>query len=560
MPVKIFTEEDSSIVNEDVLLKYVNERDVSNVKVILKLLSKENIKLSEKTELRVYELLSFYNGLQPIASDAFEERYQTTHTEQLDEVRAQPVELDYDVEEVYKNFETKTPAILNARIRHLIRCNHFREAKAIFEKLTSDNAKIDLGTFNDYIRCQAHLSQTFDERIAEVKIILALMNERSVKPNARTLNSILDVMSRGGLYAVVRELTLGMLAEFKSLGIEPTLGTWSLVVKIFNKDRTPITHILIDILNEIEKKPLEFYDLDDIHFFARAMRVCFRQLRDLETAKRVDRLLNSGDNLKFMADPVSQSNYYHEMLMLMLTSTKDVKQFDEFTRVFDEVCPNLYSLDIVTFSKTIEVIDALKVYHLLPHFYSVALISNLIDVRFARGVSSLIDTLMNAVQNQKSTEIGPLDLQFANIAKDVWTLQQNIIDRDDAVGSSTIYFLYSGRTIGYLAELLCRVDRFDECQSMMETTFKLKASNRIRLNNDMNTNSLRAYIEKCIHNKEPTLALNALEFAVGALQKGAVDLACLINDKMTLDENALRKLRKLVGSDSLKKKESVSLV
>lgn len=57
-----------------------------------------------------------------------------------------------------------------------------------------------------------------------------------VKPNVRTLNSILESVSRIPIYRMARERALQVLADFKTIGVTPSLGSYYFLLKIFCRE------------------------------------------------------------------------------------------------------------------------------------------------------------------------------------------------------------------------------------------------------------------------------------------------------------------------------------
>lgn len=62
------------------------------------------------------------------------------------------------------------------------------------------------------------------------------MTHAGVKPNVCTLNAILETISRIPIYRMARERALQALADFKTIGVKPSLGSFYLILKIFCKE------------------------------------------------------------------------------------------------------------------------------------------------------------------------------------------------------------------------------------------------------------------------------------------------------------------------------------
>lgn len=59
------------------------------------------------------------------------------------------------------------------------------------------------------------------------------MNERGLAPNIRTLNIVLDLLSRMALDHDRKKKALKMIAEVKQFNVEPSLGSYHFLLLIF---------------------------------------------------------------------------------------------------------------------------------------------------------------------------------------------------------------------------------------------------------------------------------------------------------------------------------------
>lgn len=90
------------------------------------------------------------------------------------------------------------------------------------------------------------------------------------------------------------------------------------VLQTYCKDRGPVSHVIVDILNQIEGKEFQIRDIKDTNFFVTAMDVCRNHLLDRGLAKRVDELLHVGDNYNLIGDSfkvgfLMNSTYYFDL-------------------------------------------------------------------------------------------------------------------------------------------------------------------------------------------------------------------------------------------------------
>jgi pentatricopeptide repeat domain-containing protein 3 len=62
------------------------------------------------------------------------------------------------------------------------------------------------------------------------------MAHAGIKPNVRSLNATLQSVSRIPISRVAREKALKLMSDFKSIGVNPSLGTYFFLLKIFCRE------------------------------------------------------------------------------------------------------------------------------------------------------------------------------------------------------------------------------------------------------------------------------------------------------------------------------------
>lgn len=61
------------------------------------------------------------------------------------------------------------------------------------------------------------------------------MNEYNCKPSVQTLNRVLEILARNPGVLESKSLALQMIAEVGRFGVEPSLGSYSSLINIFNR-------------------------------------------------------------------------------------------------------------------------------------------------------------------------------------------------------------------------------------------------------------------------------------------------------------------------------------
>ena len=130
-----------------------------------------------------------------------------------------------------------------------------------------------------------------------MKHILEQMNAEKIKPNETTLAIILKyfhqvVRQKREQSPIECELALSTLAEFKNLGIKPSLACYMPLLEIFRVSKKK--GIIIDVIDHLEKiQKLKGTLIDEMvseecfDFFGEAMAYS-RNVKHLKTRKRID--------------------------------------------------------------------------------------------------------------------------------------------------------------------------------------------------------------------------------------------------------------------------------
>lgn len=135
------------------------------------------------------------------------------------------------------------------------------------------------------------------------------MNERRIPVDLGTLNAALKFLSNVSRLVKTEESVLPLLAEFKRLKIEPSLGSYYYILKHFHhKQKRLPKGFLPTILTEIDGKEHEIRHESDVYFFTFAMNLCNYQ-RDLESARKLNDILNIGQNYKFLSNDLHETRY-----------------------------------------------------------------------------------------------------------------------------------------------------------------------------------------------------------------------------------------------------------
>lgn len=142
------------------------------------------------------------------------------------------------------------------------------------------------------------------------------MAKNQIKPDIRTMNAALESLFFMENFFKKGNAVSQIISEFKSIGIEPSLGTYYYYYKIkFAKYRASpsafleIKSDLNTLLEDLVNKELEIKHKDDIHFFPSLMEIFAQILKSSALAKKLHKLVMSNDNTKFLNSNTQELMY-----------------------------------------------------------------------------------------------------------------------------------------------------------------------------------------------------------------------------------------------------------
>lgn len=536
IPKKVFTED--SVVEVKDLSSLIEDADVTDAILVYRLLQKSNAEIPAELKQSFFELICFFNCEEPMDEDLLEERWFKA-TEGKDRFRK--TWRDHDLaEQMFADIEPKDSKAFSTIIRGM--CKHYQVEKAwaFFNDASARNIELDVECFNAVINVSSFLKESTEMRYELILELLSHMRTSKVEPNLGTLNacmasiSVMGGRSGGGN---PREYALQILSEFKTIGVEPSLATWFFVLQTFCKDRGPVSHVLIDILNQIEGKAFTIQDPRDTFFFVKAMDVCRNHVHDKNLAKRVDNLLHFADNYNLIGDSFRETTYYRHYFSLLV----ETEPLDTFLEFYHKLVPNIYIPEPFVMQNILQAIETSGSIEHIPQMWTHM-------VMFDQSTrEDLLDQLTRIMILNKPNPSVPqhqnLEVRFAAIAYDMFI---RIEDRNENLLRSKPV-VWTGRLLGDITTLLCRVDEVEKANEV----FNKLSTEQQKILGEPDVTALQDFIQLCIRNKKPSRAVQCLQYSCEIGFPEARSMAKSIVQGFTLDENQTKKVAYLVGVDVL---------
>lgn len=505
--------------------------------LVYNLLKKRSIEVPIELQQNLLELICFYNHEEPLCDEFIEERWFRQSSGNYRERQRKSWKDGQLAEQIFNNLHEKDSRAYDTLIRGMCKYLQCERAYALYQEALEKDLINNVETFNAIISIVNLLKESGEMRWKLIQEILQTMNTLKIKPNLNTLIACLSVVSTiaGGFS---RTFTLKLLSEFKNtLNIEPSLAAWYYVLISFCRERGPVSHILNDIINEIDGKEFQIQNIKDTYFFVTAMDVARNHLNNRQLAQRIDNLLHLGNNYDLIGDSYKESVYYRHYFAVMCSTAES---FDEFMDLYNKYVPNIYVPEPGIMSEILKSLEVNGAFQYLPQLWS-----NMIIFDHINRENLLSQILKIMVENEPNKDIENeknLTNEYTKIAWDIWG---KYTDEPQMERRAIQQLTWSGQIFGYMLTLCCRSQDFDKA---LQIFVKLDKEQH-KIVGTPDPIALKLYIQLCIDQKLPSRALDCLQYAVGNGFSECKEFARHIGKSMTLDEHHINKIKNLLDPD-----------
>lgn len=521
-----YTEESS--VSEKTLQELIQKCLVSDAITVYQICRSKSIELSDEVCQELLELISYYNCEDPLDQDWVEERW---YRQGVMGIRKTWKD-DGLAEELFTSLSNKGSAAYCAVIRGMAQYYQVDRAWQLYQECKEKDIPLDADTYNSLIRVASFLRDAFDLRWKLVTELLSAMGEAGVNPNLGTLNSTLEALSQVAGWRQARHLSLQVIAEFNSIGIHPSLASYYYLLVIHCRERGPISHILIDILDHIEGKEFKIEDIKDTFFFVTAMDVSRNHIQSLEVAQRVDNLLHTGSNYSVIGDSYKESIYYRHYFALACS----VQTVDNFMELYNDLVPHVYIPEPGVMEEVLKSVNIHESLEYLPQIWS-----DMIVFEHTSRERLLMIVLSAMTKHQPNEKNLQLTQQLATIAWDVWTrVQEQEENRRNKV-------TWTGQMLGDLLTTLVQCWEYDKALKVM----KEANINAHTILGSIPVASLQTFLKVTLEKEDAETAINVVMYALDAGHQETGEMAKLLKSKLNLSAKHEAKLTSALGTDFL---------
>lgn len=538
LPTKVYTAETAADV--ETLKNLIEKIDLSSAIIVYGSLVEKNIEIPEDVKQSLLELTSFFNEVGSPEKDNYEEfDYMKWLANKAKTPTASNWRKGGFADRLFESIEPKTAAAFNTMIRGLAKFNQPNEAVKFAELALAENKPLDTTTYNAIIRCLVKTEFDHAVRWKSVTDWLQHMHDNQIKPDVQTMNSVLFTLSQSRYR---KQEGLNVLAEFRALNIEPNLASWHHILRIFCKDSEDPSHVLVDILNHLGEKELDYTCGEDTQFFATAMSICANHLCDFDLANRLDRLRKLGSNDHLLGVSVNQRYYYRSYLRLALNTVP----WPEFIEIFDDIIPNASGLDINLCEEIIGKINETGAIEFIPKFWSDMKLADLVQTHNNNSLEIIFGILC---ENQPQSDMpahATLNECFSDCAWDYWDrVKHEWTNPGNATSTKRDKKPVPARSIGHLLLLVSRNNDYDRATEIFDDLKKKIEENKVA--GMVSSESLKAFVNVLAKHNDSATAIVVLEFAIRRYVQDAAQLGELIVNNFTLNDHAKRKITDLIG-------------
>ncbi|KAL7288107.1 hypothetical protein TKK_0017892 [Trichogramma kaykai] len=528
LPPKKYESKDQ--VTEEILLKFISKGQVTEAIHIYNLLDKN---VSKSAKQCMLEMLCFYNSHgDQIPEEFTEERSYQQEKEISKNIWMETAEIEAIFGELRNDPET-APQAYSALISGTAKYLKVDRAWKLYEECLQKNIPISVSAYNMLMQIVPLLKDNNEERKALLLTLLQDMVKQPLRPNVGTLNSMLKSISTLQTQGLSKTLSLDILTEFKNFGITPSLGTYYYLLLIFCRQNGPTSHILLEILDELEAKPeFEMQDPADRAFFGQAMEVAAHHIQNMEAGHRLHKLLLTKDNYKFIGGRLKESVYYRNYLQLILMS----ETLEVFMNMYDTLVPNVYIPEPAVMRNIVEMLElnekSLAIHH-LPKLMSQMVQFDMLD---RHQIMKLTFRLMVKHCSPKEKD-SPLHKQYAEMAWTVWTHIQESNQR------RVQRYMWPADVFGNMSVLLVRGNEFEKMLDILNFLVKSPDSTM----GNISFLDLQELFKAAIDRGHTESAMLAIEYASESGFSEVTEMSKTMVEMLPLSESQERKLDELVS-------------
>jgi len=486
-------------VTPELLENYVSNLQVEDATIVYDLLKEKKKKISPEIEQALLELLA-YNAEE-------EELTQENKTTKGMMPNATKWVTGGLAEKLYSKLQT--PEARLAMLLGTAKFGQYSRSAQLWEEMEANNDVIPVEGYNAAIEILT--SNDFIQLKDDMVECLKKMKAAGAMPDQNTLASCLSALARF-CTKVPREsaacngFALSLMAEFKNIGVEPSLGAYHNLIQIFYaKGIREKPMILLDILDALEEKDLwPATTPTDFSFFHQAMQSA-RYLNQIKVAYRIHSLLHTGDNINFLSTHQTSNMYYSSFLQVVLKN----ESLDVSMSLFDKLVPHTWTPNSDFLMDVLMAINSRSAVQYIGKIYDDMELLQWGEAR-KEIINELNTTVLKILENNpsSSTEFTNLGETYADIAYRIFKhLEANKFNRAFPLRFNT----HAAGICSLAIKILLVESQFEKAAEV----FKFCNEEKDKLPGQLTDDVLVKLNKEIVHQEDGQLGLQVVDYLIG---------------------------------------------
>jgi pentatricopeptide repeat domain-containing protein 3 len=484
-------------VTPELLENYISNLQVEDAITVYNLLKEKKKRISNETEQALLELLAYNAEEEEITLEN-----KTTKSIFFTNTKWVTGGL---AEQLYSRLQT--PEARLAMLLGTAKYNQFSRTAQLWEEMEANGDVVPVEGYNAIISTLG--SNDLEHLKGDIVAYLNKMKSSDVFPDHNTLASCLFALARFCAKAKrstgpCNEFALSLLAEFKSIGIEPSPGSYAYLLDIFYKGaRGERPMILCDILDALETKqnlwPAK--TLPDFNFFHRAMEVA-KYLTQVKLAYRIHGLLHTGDNANLLSNFQSNNKYHYSFFITVLRS----EPFDVAMSLYDKLVPNTWSPSSDVFTDILLAMSSKSAVQYIGKLFD--------DMELLQWGEAnketqyeINTTVLKIIDNNISatSEFSNLGETYADIAHRVF---KHLVDNKMKPGLYLRFNTHAAGLCSLAIKILLTEGQFEKCKEV----FNFCNEEKDKIPGQLNDEVLVQLVEEAVHQEQAQFGLQIVDY------------------------------------------------
>lgn len=391
MPKLIITEKNATI---DLLETLVQGCNVTDAMTTFKFLKERNVEIGHELKQDYLEMLCFHN------SGEEEEKPENYNEFKGWNPDVEPKwnrggEAEHLASLIIQEHGIQSPGADKARLALLLGRSKFEDHKGvlqIFEEVKVNGGQLNTEAFNSIIKAKSTKEKC---EWKEIRQLLETMHSQGIQPDRLTLHAVLFALGQSQKKSDQFKTILSVLAEFKRIGIEPSLGAYRELILILKdgSHRMVVKDILKFIGNPQSTAWIFFSSSIKSYIFSLILgqsqkakgsliedcvsESCFRFFREAmalartllspEIAHQINDIVENDPNGTVLLGGGSNVQTYYTFYMQVLVRKLPIDEAAKYVYIYQ---PHIWSPNTQFINEFVKQITLQKASHLIPQLWT----------------------------------------------------------------------------------------------------------------------------------------------------------------------------------------------